>query len=322
MSNNPYAENVYKKKTVDNFKKTHQFSQVSQGKINLYGQSDAELEAIALALQPSTDLVDAKYIKWFVAKHNAMSATKQQNLVEDAMPANVKKLETAVLGAYDEGTPGYTKYFSRPKSGLYEGVSQKDKLVNLKTESALLVGDVSLAAAKIKFDLYTKSFGDTLKVSEDAQTALTKASTKLEGSRITWCDEVLGATGKLLTKFKLTPEVIEDIFDLSPFNPHHSNVDPDDGTLLVEIPTMSTVCINMMFDPLKSYYLHNSGICILKVGSASAADQQVLTSFITLQIDETKIASGAQLGDLINRYLLVTDENLVQAGELRIKEVV
>jgi len=320
MSHNPYASNVYKIKTTDNFRITVKFSQYSQGTINYLSIADVELLPMATILQPFSTNVNDKYVNWFIAKHLSLSATNQQNIVEAAMPANVKKLETAVLSVYDEGTTGYNNIFSRPKSHLYDNVTQQQKLVNLKTESALLVGLVPLSAAKIALDVYIKSFDDTLKASANAQTKLTETSNQMEEARIEWCDEALGVTGKLLEKYKLNPEKIDDIFDMAMFNPRHSHIDPDKDTLNVIVPEDSIFSINMVFDPSKTYYLHNTGICALNVGSASAIDQQTLTTFITLGIDETKIASGALLGDLLNRYLLVWNEDPTIAGELKIKE--
>ena len=321
MSHNPYASNVYKIKTEDNFRITVKFSQESQGKINYLSLTDPDLLPMAATLQPFSTKVNDNYVNWFVAKHLSLSATNQQNIVEAAMPANVKKLETAVLGVYDEGTSGYNNIFSRPKSYLYEGATQQQKLVNLKTESTLLVGVVPLAAAKTALDIYIKSFTDTFNASANAQTKLTNASSQMEEARIEWCDEALGVTGDLLKKYKLTPEKIEDIFDLAMFNPRQSHIDPDKDTINVSVPENSIFSINMVFDPSKTYYLHNTGICELNVGSASAIDQQTLTTFITLQIDETRIVSGAELGDLLNRYLLVWNKDALIVGELKIKEV-
>ncbi len=322
MPNNPLACNPYKTKTEGNFKKTHALSTESQGKLNHLGTTDPEILGLSVVLQPSSTLVATKYIAWYVAKHFGMSSTIQQHLVEDAMPANVKKLETAVLSEYDEGSPTYTTIFSKPKSYLYDNVNQQEKLINLKTVSEIIAGFLPLAPAKVVFDVYLKSFEDNLMASLKAQTNLTKASTEIDEARITWCDEALGVTGSLLKKYNLTPEKIEDIFDLSMFNTPQSHVDPDKGTTLISAPIDSILAANMVYDPLKTYYIHNSGLVALKVGSASAFDVLVLQNAITFQIDETKIVSGAELGDILNRYLIIVNESTELPGELRIKEVI
>ena len=321
MTDSPYGKNIYLIKTVDNFKRTEVFAMDSQGNLNKLGEDDVVVKGYGITLQPFTKIVFDSYVAWYVAKSLALSATEKENLIEAGLPSVIKKLEYAVAHIYDEDTEEYKTIFSKPRSYLYAGETQQQKLVNLSAESIILGGFPLLATVKTDFDASVKEYSDAITGSSDAQTTMTKASNTMEKARVSWCVEALGITGLLMNNFKETPEVIDTIFKLGIFDARQSHIDPDKDADVFGIPKASVLCANMVFDPTKWYQLHNSGVVVLRAGSASNPDVLLLPDALTFQIDETKIVSGTELGSLLNRYLLIINDDLTLAGEMKIKEV-
>ncbi len=321
MADSPYSKNIYLIKSVDNFKRAEVFIMDSQGNLNKLGEDDVVVKGYATTLQPYSKNIFDCYVAWYVAKSLALSATEKENLIEDGLPSVIKKLEYAVAYVYDENTEEYKTTFSKPRSYLYAGETQQQKLVNLSAESIILGGFPLLATAKTDFDASVKDYSDAIKGSSGAQTALTKASHNMEKARVNWCVQALGITGLLMNNFKETPEVIDTIFKLGIFDARQSHIDPDKDADVFGIPVSSTISANMIFDSSKWYQLHNSGVVVLQVGSALTPGEQLLPNALTFQIDETKIVNGSELGDLANRYLLIINNDLTLPGEMKIKEV-
>ena len=321
MAKNPLSTNPYISKTEGNIKRGEVFAVESQGNLDTIGATEPDVAILALELKPSTDSYFNEYVLWDVAKRIGLRATNKQNLIEATIPEAVRKMEVSVLNVFDENTEEYKGIFSRPRSYIYAGETQQQKLVNLKAESILLGTHPLLAPTKTTFDMFVKKYDDSMKESAAAQTKLTAASNSLDVARIIWCEDAYGITGSLQKKYKKTPDRIDDIFNMAIFDSKQSHVDPDEGCLLFVVPIDSTLCANMVFDPSKIYYVHNSGFVILKAGSASTPDEQILTNAMTFQVDETKIVSGAEFGDLLNRYFLIINEDPNLPGEFKIKEV-
>jgi len=321
MADSPYSKNIYLIKSENSFKRSEVFVMDSQGNLNKLGEDDVVVKGYATTLQPYSKNIFDCYVAWYVAKSLALSATEKENLIETGLPSIIKKLEYGVAYVYDENTEEYKTTFSKPRSYLYAGETQQQKLVNLSAESIILGGFPLLASVKTDFDASVKEYSDAITGSSDAQTTLTKASHNMEKARVNWCIQALGITGLLMNTFKETPEVIDTIFKLGIFDARQSHIDPDKDADVFGIPKSSVLCANMVYDPTKWYQLHNSGVVVLSVGSASNPDEQLLPNALTFQIDETKIVNGSTLGSLADRYLLIINDDPTLAGEMKIKEV-
>ena len=71
----------------------------------------------------------------------------------------------------------------------------------------------------------------------------------------------------------------------------------------------------------KTFQIHNCRLGVVSGGSLPAFDTQTILTPLTWQPDETKTVSGAEMGDILDRFLGFISEDTDLPGEIKIKEV-
>lgn len=322
MPNLPYSNNVLLTVTAESKVKTDVLVVNSQNTFDSEGLLDAEILVMGTYLKPFSTSYHSKYLSFSLNERLGLSATKRMEAFIDAIPRVLEKTERLVLNVFDKDMDGYKIPFPKPRSTIYEGATYHDKFTNLETLSSLLAIPVGLAAAKTYLDAFIAPFKIAIKDAFDGQKSLAKASEEVEEARIIWCNEAFGVLGELMKKYRNTPFKIDKFCDLSIFNSRQSHLDPDKDTTKTELPIAKITCINMVFDPTKTYYLHNTGPTDLEVGSADASTTDPIPKPLALAIGETLKVEGTALGDAINRNLLVYNPDPNLPGEILIKEII
>ena len=157
--------------------------------------------------------------------------------------------------------------------------------------------------------------------SKDSKIDLDEQSKKMEKSRVKWCVKGYGVTGGLMEIYEDTPENVGDIFNISIFDTRHTHIDPDKSATVVPLSIGMLKVFNGVYDSFKTYQIHNCGFGNVQGGSLPASDTLKIPNPLTWLPDETKIVAGAQLGDIMNRFLGFKSEDLILPGEIRIKEI-
>ena len=321
MAHSSYAGNSYLGYTEGSYPKTDEFATNTQQTINKIGTTNPLVQAKAVILQPFTDSVNTNYILYRNKWNTSMRATVKEDLFEKAIIPILRKLDVDIQHVYDETTDEYQTIFVKGRSTIYEGLPTRTQLINLKSLTMTIGTYPLLATLKTPFDVTISQFGAVIQASKDAKTDLDEQSKVMEAARIAWCVKGYGTTGGLMEIFEDTPLSIDNIFDISIFDTRQSHIDPDAGADVVALPVNGKAVWNGVFDPTKSYQIHNCGFGTVDLGSAPASTTDPIPNPSKLLEDETKIFAGGDLGDLANRYLIFKSEDTVLPGEIKIKEV-
>ncbi len=322
MSQNSHAKNTYLTYTEGTYPKTYEFATNSQGVLNFLGLTNAAVKLKGDILQPFTDDVDDNYILYRNKFSSSLRSTVRENLSEKAMINVLRLLDVDIQHVHPEGTEEYNTIFVITRSDLYAHLSTAKQLINYKSLSITIGAFPDLAAIKTAFDIKVNAYALIIKAAKDAKSALDAQSILMEAARVKWCIKAQGTTGAMMEIFEETPERVGDIFDVSIFDTRQSHIDPDKGATAIPLAIGVLEVFDGVYDSAKTYQIHNKGFGNVMGGSLPAADTETIPNPLTWLPDETKTVNGAQMGDIMNRFLGFISDDMVLPGEILIKEVV
>ena len=321
MSQSSYSKNIYKTYTEGTYPKTDELATNSQKTLERIGATNPLVMVQANILQPLSTSVNTNYILYKNLWNTSMRATIKEELFQKLAISTLRQLDIDIQHVYNETTDEYQTIFVKTRSTLYYGLPNHTFLVNLKSLTMTLGVYPSLSALKIPFDAFITNFSAIIDASTNSKTDLDQQSTVMETARLDWCNAAYGVTGQLMTIFMKTPASVDDFFDLSIFDTRQSHIDPDAGADVVAIPVNGRVVWDKVFDPSKSYQIHNCGFGVVDLGSTPASTTDPIPNPSKLAEDESKIFAGGDLGDMAYRYLIFKSEDTVLPGEIKIKEI-
>ncbi|MEI6822683.1 MAG: hypothetical protein WCL51_12180 [Bacteroidota bacterium] len=322
MTHSSYATNIYLTYTEGTYPKTYEFATDTQQTMNKIGETNPSVQVKALVLQPFTDKVNTDFVLFRSLWNKSMRSTVKEDLYEKAMITTSRQLDIDIQHVYKENTDEYQSIYAKGRSAIYEGQSTHLQLVNLKAFCLSLADYPLIATLKTAYEVSVAKFNDVVMAAKDAKTDLYEHSKVMEKSRVRWCVKALGVTGGLMEIFEETPERIDDIFDLSIFATRQSHIDPDKGATVVPLAIGKLEVFNGVYDSSKTFQMHNCGFGNVQGGSLPASNTLIIPNPLTWLPDETKVVTGAQLGDIMNRFLGFISDDIDLPGEIRIKEVV
>ena len=321
MAQSGYSGNIYLGYTEGSFPKTDEFATNTQQTINKIGETNLLVQAKGVILQPFTDSVNSNYILYRHLWNKSMRATIKETLVEKAIIGISRQLDIDIQHVYNENTEEYQTVYVKGRSSIYEGLPVRTQLINLKAFCLTLADFPLLDALRTPYEAKVLMFNDTVMDAKDAKTALDEQSKEMEKSRVKWCVKGYGTTGGIMEIYEDTPESVGSIFDISIFATRHTHIDPDKGATVIPLAIGDLEVFNGVYDSSKTFQVHNCGFGNVQGGSLPAANTLIIPNPLTWLPDETKIVTGAQMGDIMNRFLGFISDDIVLPGEIRIKEV-
>ncbi len=321
MTQNSHSKNIYLSYTEGTYPKTYEFAMNSQGTLNFIGTTNAAVKLKGDILQPFTDDVETNYILYKNKFSASLRATIRETLTEKAMISVLRLLDVDIQHVHPEGTEEYNTIFVITRSALYDGLSTGKQVVNYKSLLITLGAYPDIATLKAAFAVKVTAYSEIITAAKNAKTALDAQSILMEASRVKWCVKGHGTTGAMMEIFEDTPERVADIFDVSVFDTRQSHIDPDKGATVVPLAIGVLEFFGGVYDSSKIFQIHNCGFGNVMGGSLPAADSETIPNPLTWLPDETKTVTGAQLGDILNRFLGFKSDDVDLPGEIRIKEV-
>ncbi len=321
MKKLPYSENVLLTETEGNLKRTDELVTNSQQTLDRVGLTNPLVKAQADILKDASKDFNDKYQVNVNLKGISLNATRKANTFEKYMIKITRKLDKDVQHFYDEDTEEYYTVFVKGRSANYEGHSTHVQIQNYKSISMNMALLPSLNLLKTEYDINIGLYSDSVKFSADSKTDLDEQSTLMEAARVLWCKIGYNVIGKLMGIFQDTPEKVGKFFDLTIFDTRHTHIDPDKGATVIPLAIGKLEVFNEVYDSSKTFQVHNCGFGNVQGGSLPAANTLIIPNPLTWLPDETKIVTGAQMGDIMNRFLGFISDDIVLPGEIRIKEV-
>ena len=178
--------------------------------------ADSTTSAIALTcynnVKPKYDIFEAARVA-----HASQSDIQGGNVLSftqilDAMPAEVKKWQTAIEVVYNEGSIRWVELFSKGKSTLNKG-KQQNRVNAVKTLLTTIGTDASLAAVKIVIQTFYTAMLLAYGTKGTSKESTITDSAAVETARIAMCDEIEGNYGLLINAYKANPALAAKYFD-------------------------------------------------------------------------------------------------------------
>lgn len=215
MSDNTwqFLSNQFETGTRNNFKRANVLNNDHLSKLTSE-QADPDILALVTRTQPPSTAYSGAYSNWISARATYKGHTQLlDNLLNDLSSTKIKQWDIQIQAQFLEGTPEYTMILPN-RRGPFQTGTKDERLSEVEALAQRLLGYAALAATQAD----VAAFGTALRTARDNQQQkeqlVSMASDVLENARLDLCIMMYGNLGVLMDKYRDTPAVIENFWQL------------------------------------------------------------------------------------------------------------
>ena len=208
-----FTNNSFLTATRDSYLKTHIISTFTDGALN-NAKADAQILVQYNFYHPLHVAYEAAFGVWDAQRATQSGSTMTlESWLDQLSSIKVKAWDIQIQGQFAKGTPTYKTLFPHGHEVFHNG-TQNAKIDAVGLLNTNLTGIVPLAATKTDVGNFLAS----LKSANTAQKGMKEGTgidnDLVEIQRINVCNGLYAVLGALMNKYYLTPEMVENFFDL------------------------------------------------------------------------------------------------------------
>ena len=237
-------------------------------------------------------------------------------LIAELSGTKARQWDAATMVQYDKGTPEHTVLWPNGRTPFQSGtIDERISAVGgLRTR---LLDYAPLAALQAEVDAYHTQLKDARDTQQSKEQLVAQSSTDLEASRMAIAIMLYRNMGSLMDKFGDDTAQIANYYEISLLQQHSSAGGKEfDGV----VPADSTVNITELTEMPNSFVLTNTGATSLTFCLESAAANACVAG-VALNPGESQVVDPAELGDVANAFLNVTNTSPDTEGAYEVEVV-
>ena len=190
--------------------------------------ADADIAALETRTQPLSTAYGTAYTAWVSAKATYKGHTQlYDSLLDNLSSQKIKEWDIQIQGTYLEGTPEYTMILP-DRRGPFQNGGKDDRLSEVQALADRLLSYPALAATQADVAAYATSMQTARDDQQQKEELVAMASDTLEQARLELCTMMYGNLGALMDKYRETPNVIENFWQLDLIRTTGGGGDDDD----------------------------------------------------------------------------------------------
>lgn len=176
--------------------------------------ADADIAALEARTQPLSTAYGSAYIGWISAKATYKGHTQlYDSLLDNLSSQKIKEWDIQIQGTYLEGTPEYTMILPN-RRGPFQNGGKDDRLSEVQALAQRLLDYPALAATQADVDAFATNMQTARDNQQQKEELVAMASDTLEQARLALCTMMYGNLGALMDKYRETPDVVENFWQL------------------------------------------------------------------------------------------------------------
>jgi hypothetical protein len=298
-----YASNQFDNATKTSFKAMSIFSPDHKARLNAE-KSDPDILALLSRYTPVDDAYNSAYTSWIAANGIHEGETlRVNNYLDELSNLKIKQWDSQVRVEFLEDTPDYKIIFPSGREPFQKG-GMDQRIYEVRALSERLTPYAALSTTKTDVDDFYTLISGARALQQTAEETIRQKSDSHEFKRIDCAVMQYGDLGKLMDKFRATPEQITRFFDLTILQRRAA---PDVPKIVVIAGGDTVNVFSEGITDETQFVISNVGTTNIKVCRGATANSACIDIGIELVPNETRTVTALQLGPTGNNFLNVTN---------------
>ena len=273
----------------------------------LANADEADFPAIIAFYKVFVENWNEGYIKWRSAFNASMGATRTiKNLNKELIGEKAPTWVGKIWGIYREGSVNAIKLIPHGRSDMIKG-PYFSRLTGMNTLITAIGTDSLLADLKLDLQTFAARYDAGIKAQLKAQKLLADLSKEQEVLRLSTTSAMLGVEGKLTDKYFMTPERVDDFFDIAAMRRRNARSITEDGFQIMLLP-VEIKLLQIRYDGTEIWKAENPGMCDICLFFSNNSDES--------EIPEVKYIVSAGQSITIDLKQIPSDQRFVYAANL------
>ena len=267
--------------------------------------TDPDIVAIYNVVHPIVTQYASQYVQYKISKASHHSSTVTvEDLFTLLSPKKIRVWDANVMSCFDTDTAEYAGIFPQGHVPFYSG-DREERIAALEALQAALLPYTDLAATLVDIEQTTTDMKAKILIQKQKEEILRLTSVELERQRIILCNQLYSNVGKLMSKFKDSPDNITNYFD---FEMLRHSAKPKEQVVSGTIAGGQTKnLLSQDFTADMEFTIENTGDTDLSFALVPTAISDCSSAGVILHPAEISDFTAGDLGDISNKFFNVTN---------------
>lgn len=208
-----YLSNQFEQATRTSFKRCNILNNDHLSKLTSEG-ADPTIADLVTRTTPLSTAYSSAYSVWISASATYKGHTQLvDGLLSQLSSTKIKQWDIQIQGQHLEGTPEYTMILPDRRQPFQQG-TKDDRLSEVEALATRLLDYPALAATQTDVDAFATLLRTARDNQQQREQLAAMASDQLEVARLALCTIMYGNLGVLMDKYRATPNMVENFWQL------------------------------------------------------------------------------------------------------------
>jgi len=267
--------------------------------------ADPDIVAIYNSIHPVVEQYSSQYVQYKISKASHHSSTVTvEDLFALLSPKKIRVWDASVISCFDSDTAEYAGVFPQGRAPFYSG-DREERVAALEALQGALIPYPDLVATLVDIEQTTTEMRTQILIQKQKEEILRLTGVELERQRIILCNQLYSNVGKLMSKFKDSPDNVANYFDFEMLrHPVRSREQIISGTVA---GGATKNLLSQDFTADMEFTIENSGNTDLSFALVPTVSGDCSLTGVILHPAEILDFTAVELGDINNKFFNVTN---------------